>query len=67
MRARRCAKLPAVNPTARLFAAAACLAAWLVLLFFGLAAGGAVHLLAGAGLALVPWRASRPAPAPEEP
>jgi hypothetical protein len=56
-----------VTSTARLFAAAACFAAWLTLLFYGHAAGGAVHLLAAAGLALVPWRASRSAPAPEEP
>jgi hypothetical protein len=56
-----------VTPTARLFAAAACFAAWLSLLFYGHAAGGAVHLLAAAGLALVPWRASRSAPAQEEP
>jgi len=46
-----------VTPLARLFAAAACLAAWLVLLFLGFAAGGAVHLLAVAGVLLVPWRA----------
>jgi len=51
-----------MNPTARLFAAALCFAAWLVLLFFGFALHGAVHLLALAGLLLVPWRArpSRP-------
>jgi hypothetical protein len=47
-------------PTLRLFAAAACLAGWLVLLFFGFAARGAVHLLALAGLLLVPWRPARP-------
>jgi hypothetical protein len=56
-----------VNPTARLFAAAACFATWLVLLFYGFVLGGAVHLLAAAGLALVPWRAPRSTPAPEEP
>jgi hypothetical protein len=57
----------AVNSTARLFAAAACFATWLVLLFYGFVLGGAVHLLAAAGLALVPWRAPRSTPAPEEP
>jgi hypothetical protein len=46
-----------VNPTVRLATAAACFAAWLVLLFLGFAAGGAVHLLAVAGIVLVPWRA----------
>jgi len=45
-----------MTPIARLFAAAALLAAWLVLLFFGVVLGGAVHLLAVAALALVPWR-----------
>lgn len=45
---------------ARLVAAAACFAAWLVLLFLGYAAGGAVHLLAVAGVVLAPWRAPRP-------
>jgi hypothetical protein len=41
-----------VPPTVRLLAAAACLAAWLVLLFLGFAFGGFVHLLALAGLVL---------------
>ncbi|HLF56551.1 MAG TPA: hypothetical protein VI942_06865 [Thermoanaerobaculia bacterium] len=50
---------------ARLFAAAACFAAWLVLLFFGHVGGGATHLLAVAGTVLVPWRAGR-APASSE-
>ena len=43
----------------RLVAGAAALAAWLALLLSGHVAGGAVHLLAAAGLALVPWRARR--------
>jgi hypothetical protein len=43
---------------ARLFAAAGCFAAWLVLLFLGFAAGGAVHALAVAAIVLVPWRAA---------
>jgi len=43
-----------VTPTTRLFAAAACFAAWLVLLFTGFAFGGAVHLLAAAGI-LLAW------------
>ena len=45
-----------MNPTARLFAAAACFAAWLVLLFFGFALHGAVHLLALVGGLIAPWR-----------
>lgn len=40
----------------RLVAGAAALAAWLGLLLSGTALGGAVHLLAAAGLALLPWR-----------
>jgi hypothetical protein len=43
-------------PTVRLFAAAACFAGWLALLFFGWAGRGAVHLLAVAGVLIVPWR-----------
>lgn len=38
--------------------AVAALSAWLVLLFSGLVAGGAVHLLFAAALALFPWRAA---------
>jgi len=45
-----------MSPTVRLFAAAACFAAWLVLLFLGHIAGGAVHLLAGLAVALFVWR-----------
>jgi uncharacterized protein len=48
-------------------AIAAAVIAWLVLLFFGHALGGAVHLLAAVALAIVPWRSARPSPAPEEP
>jgi hypothetical protein len=53
-----------MNPTARLFAAAVFLAAWLVLLFFGFTLHGAVHLLALAGVLVAPWR-TRPS-LPEE-
>lgn len=57
-----------MSPVARLFAAAACFAAWLVLLVLGHAAGGAVHLLAVAGVALAPWRSPRrPATSTQEP
>jgi len=45
-----------VSATGRLFASAGAIAAWLVLLFLGVALGGAVHLLLAAGLALFPWR-----------
>jgi hypothetical protein len=54
-----------VTPLARLFAAAACLSAWLVLLFFGVVLGGAIHLLAIAAIALVPWRTQPAADRPE--
>jgi hypothetical protein len=53
-----------MNSTARLFAAAVCFAAWLVLLFFGFTLRGAVHLLALTGVFVAPWRA-RPS-LPEE-
>jgi hypothetical protein len=50
-----------VPPTARLLAAAACFAAWLVLLLLGFALGGLVHLLALTGLVLAAaeWRRAR--------
>lgn len=47
------------HPTARAALSLAALSAWLVLLFAGRAAGGAVHLLFLASLALFPWRALR--------
>jgi len=47
------------NPTLRAALSLASLSAWLVLLFSGWAAGGAVHLLFAASLALFPWRALR--------
>jgi hypothetical protein len=51
----------------RLVAGAAALAAWLALLLTGRTFGGAVHLLAAAGLAVLPWRAgSAPAEDPPE-
>ena len=57
-----------MSPTARVFAAAFAFAAWLVLLFSGVALGGAVHLVALAGAFLVPWRAARaPDPSKEPP
>ena len=46
-----------MSATTRLFACAAAIAAWLVLLFLGYALGGAVHLLLALGLVLFPWRA----------
>jgi hypothetical protein len=45
-----------VSDGKRLFASALAIAAWLVLLFLGVALGGAVHLLLVAGLVLFPWR-----------
>lgn len=67
-------RLPS-SPTARAALSLASLSAWLVLLFAGWTAGGAVHLLFAASLALFPWRALRagggeaaagPNPAPED-
>jgi hypothetical protein len=49
--------------TARLFAAAAAFALWLVLPMFGHALGGATHLLLVAGAMLVPWRSALAVPA----
>ncbi len=48
----------------RLVASAACLSAWLMLLFSGYSLGGAAHLLLAAALALFPWRAIS---APDDP
>lgn len=50
----------------RLVAGALALAAWLALALSGHLAGGAVHLLAVAGLLLLPWRAGRARRDPEE-
>ncbi len=41
----------------RLVASAACLSAWLMLLFSGYSLAGAVHLLLAAALVLFPWKA----------
>ena len=50
-----------MRPLARLIAAAAALGLWLALFFLGRTAGGAIHLLPVAALALVLWRpAARP-------
>ena len=43
----------------RLYASAACLSTWLVLLFSGFSLGGAVHLLLVAALVLFPWTSLR--------
>jgi hypothetical protein len=60
--------LPPLRSDLRLLAGAAALAAWLALLLTGWTFGGAVHLLAAAGLAALPWRAAgaRPDEPPEE-
>lgn len=52
----------ALSPLLRLFAAAAALGLWLALDFLGHTAGGAIHLLPLAALALILWR-GRPAAA----
>lgn len=46
----------------RLLASAACLSAWLILLFSGFSLGGAVHLLLAGALALFPWKAISSSP-----
>ena len=44
------------RPTLRAALALAALSAWLVLLFIGWTATGAVHLLLASSVALFPWR-----------
>lgn len=46
------------RPTLRTALALAALSAWLVLLFSGWTAAGAVHLLLVVAVALFPWRAA---------
>jgi hypothetical protein len=46
--------------TRRLAGVALALSAWLLLLFSGVALGGAVHLLLLVALAAFPWRELRP-------
>ena len=48
------------RPLLRLYGAALALSAWLALLLLGHVAGGAVHLLLLASLALFPWGSSSP-------
>ncbi len=45
-----------MSPLLRLFAAAAALGLWLAFFFLGRTAGGALHLLLLAALALLLWR-----------
>ncbi|MDX1502706.1 MAG: hypothetical protein R3325_10125 [Thermoanaerobaculia bacterium] len=45
-----------MSPASRTLLSAALLSAWLMLLFTGWTAGGAVHLLLLAALLLFPWR-----------
>jgi hypothetical protein len=52
---------PAVpRATARATIALGLVGLWMALLFAGLAAGGAVHLLLLAAVAVFPWRALKP-------
>jgi len=55
-----------VSADLRLVAGAAALALWLALVLTGHLAGGTVHLLAVAGLVLLPWRAGRARHDPED-
>jgi len=48
--------VPRLSETARLAVVAGLLSAWLVLLFAGWIAGGAIHLLPVVAAALFPWR-----------
>ena len=48
-----------MSPLLRLVAAAAALGLWLALFVLGRTAGGAIHLLPVAALALVLWRPTR--------
>ena len=48
------------NSVARSAVSLLLLSGWLVALFAGFAAGGAVHLLLAGALALFPWRARTP-------
>ena len=50
---------PVPRATARATIALGLVGLWMALLFAGLAAGGAVHLLLLAALAVFPWRALR--------
>ena len=45
-----------LSPTGRLAVVAGLLSGWLVLLFSGWIAGGAIHLMPIAAVALFPWR-----------
>jgi hypothetical protein len=47
------------SPTLRAAAALALVSAWMVALFSGVAAGGAVHFVLLAALAVFPWRVLR--------
>ncbi len=47
------------SPTLRAAAALALVSTWMVALFSGVAAGGAVHLILLAALAVFPWRVLR--------
>ena len=47
------------SPTVRAAVAFLLVSAWMALLFWGFALGGAVHLLLAGALAAFPWRAAR--------
>ena len=58
--------MPPMSPYLRIVAAAAALGLWLALYFLGRTAGGAIHLLPLAALALVLWARRAPAPGQHE-
>jgi len=54
--------LSRLSPFVRSAVALLLFSAWLALLFAGLMAGGAIHLLLLAALVLFPWKAAAPPP-----
>lgn len=57
----------AMGPNLRLVAGAALFGLWLYLFLLGRTAGGAIHLLLPAALALVPWKSAAPGADRKEP
>lgn len=49
--------LAVLSPISRLATSAILFSAWMALLFFGWAFGGAIHILLLASVALFPWKA----------
>lgn len=58
--------MPPMSPYLRIVAAAAALGLWLALYFLGRTAGGVIHLLPLAALALILWARRPHAPDPHD-